>query len=139
MKKKEFKEHPWKEGDIIYMVAFKHYECFDIPVKVVRLRVERIVEKTGYFYAEACNKKDKSLLRTDGFWYLISSRTICSDIFFTKQEAVEMLNRKYDEFKTLHAKTLYKELVKKLNRLDDEKRAVWGIMRMKILSDHKED
>lgn len=138
MKKKEFKEHPWKEGDIIYMVAFKHYECFDIPAKVVRLRVKTVVNTTC-FYAEACNKKDKSLLRTDGYWYRVSPRTICSDVFFTKQEAVEMLNRKYDEFQTLHAKTLYKNLVRELNRLDDEKRVIWGIMRMKILSDHKEN
>lgn len=127
---KELKEHQWKEGEIIYKVASRLYEYFDIPTKVIRLKVTQVGDK--WFYVKPCNKKDINIIRTFGYWYAVSSRTICSDIFFKKQEAVKFFNEKYDEFKKLHASQAYRRLINRLNELDAEKQEVWGVMRMKI-------
>lgn len=129
MTKKEFLSHDWKDGDTIYKVGYKYYDYYEIPVKVMKMKVSRLAEKS--FYANYC-KTDSAITGSNGFFFSPSPRFLCTDIFFTKEEAKKHFEKRYNDFKERWSDRLYKHLVKKLDELDREKKSILGMFHMKI-------
>ena len=129
MKRKDFIEHNWKEGDILYAVGYRRHSYFKIPVKVIRLRVK---DKPlhGWLYVTTC-KKDMNFLEYYG--YNLYGNVHCSDLFFTKEEAEKNFAKKFDDFRKNDSERIYEAIVTELRYLDREKNALWGLMRMKAM------
>ena len=129
MKQKDFLNHDWKIGDILYTIGYKRHNYFKIPVKVVRLRVKEIAPY-GWFYVEH-NQKDKNLIERYGYDLLTAEK--CSELFFTKKQAEKQFTKKYNDFREKDFKRVYDGIVTELNAISREKNALLSLMRVKAM------
>jgi len=132
MKKKDFINHDWKEGEILYEIGYRHYGYYDIPVRVVRVRIRKIQDKT--IFVESTNKKYADLINKFGYYVVKSARHHSKDIFFTKKEAEKCFKKKYEEFFSIHSERFRKHLSERLRWIGRERCEILGLMRMKILN-----
>ena len=136
MTKKEFLNHEWKDGDILYEVAYRDFRGYMIPLRVVRAKIT--CNPSNCHYA-GYNATDSRALGHQGFYFTVSKRFICSQIFFRKEEAVEHFENECRRFKDLLCEPLYEYCVNELKRLDREKYKIWALMRMDVMKKSKDE
>lgn len=132
MKKKEFLEHDWKIGDVLYAIGYKRYSYIKIPARVVSMTVKDVCPGK-YFFTDYNKKKDKDLIGTYGYSMVSGFGIDCSEIFFTKKEAEKKFSEIYSEFQDKHVENTYRSLVNRLESLNQEKNTIRTLMRMKIM------
>ena len=136
MTKKELQAHDWKVGETVYLVGRKRYLVYDIPVKVVKAKIDSINESEKWCFFRATNEKDQDLLLFHGFCYrkYVRFYQSCKDVFLSKKEADYMFENYRTEFIQQHRDRLREDLMEGLRYFDRQKQRIWGIMRMKIMN-----
>jgi len=133
MKKKDFINREWHEGDVLYSIARKYYDCVDIPMKIIRVKVGAIYPNQN-LYLCPCNKKDYSNWPCVYGSYSKWTRTnVHNELFETREEAEKAFEKMKNKFIEQDKERVRKILVRRLYELDSEKARIFSIMGMKIM------
>lgn len=137
MTKKEFANHDWKVGDILYVIGYKRCNYVKIPICVTRVKVK--IVHPDIFYISPLNKKLSKYISVYGYFTKSGLRQIYENIFFDRKSAYSALEKKKQEFVKMHKERCRESLKRRLRELDAERYAIYSVFRMKIMKPDVED